>query len=52
MTRGGNGCTALTSPIVATTIAAQGIITWAFPLVVFLGVLFWYLRRLLDRYPE
>jgi hypothetical protein len=43
---------ALTSPLVAASIAAQGIITWAFPLVVFLGVLFWYLLRLRDRFPE
>ena len=43
---------ALTQSILATSIAAQGIITWAFPLVVFLGVLFWYLMRLRDRFPE
>ena len=43
---------ALTSPMVATSIAAQGIITWAFPLVVFLGVLLWFLLRLRDRHPE
>jgi hypothetical protein len=43
---------ALTPLIIATSIAAQGIITWAFPLVVFLGVLFWYLLRLRDRFPE
>lgn len=42
----------LTTSILATSIAAQGIITWAFPLVVFLGVLFWYLMRLRDRFPE
>jgi hypothetical protein len=43
---------ALTSTIVATSIAAQGIITWAFPLFVFLAVLIWYLLRLRDRFPE
>jgi hypothetical protein len=43
---------ALTPSILATSIAAQGIITWAFPLVVLLGVLFWYLMRLRDRFPE
>jgi hypothetical protein len=42
----------LTSPIVATSVAAQGIITWAFPLVVFLAVLIWYLLRLMDRFRE
>jgi hypothetical protein len=43
---------ALTAPMVATSIAAQGIITWVLPLVVFLAVLFWYLLKLRDRYPE
>jgi hypothetical protein len=43
---------ALTSQILATSVAAQGVITWAFPLVVFLVVLFWYLLRLRDHFPE
>jgi hypothetical protein len=42
----------LTSTLVATSVAAQGIITWALPLVVFLAVLIWYLLQLMDRFRE
>jgi hypothetical protein len=43
---------ALTPPIVATSIVAQGVLTWAVPLIVFLVVLFWYLMLLRNRHPE
>lgn len=43
---------ALTSPTVATSVVAQGVLTWAVPLFVFLAVLFWYLLVLRRRHPE
>jgi hypothetical protein len=43
---------ALTPPTVATSIVAEGILTWAIPLGVFLAVLLWYLLLLRARHPE
>jgi hypothetical protein len=43
---------ALTPPILATSIVAQGVLTWALPLFVFLAVLLWYVLLLRSRHPE
>jgi uncharacterized membrane protein (DUF485 family) len=38
--------------LLATSIEAEGILTWAIPLGVFLAVLAWYLLLLRRRHPE
>ncbi len=38
--------------LIAVSIVAQGILTWAIPLGVFLAVLLWYLLLLRRRHPE
>ena len=38
--------------IIAITVAGQGVLTWAIPLVVFLAVLVWYMMLLIRRFPE
>jgi hypothetical protein len=40
------------SPLIAVSTVAQGILTWAIPLGVFLAVLLWYLLLLRRRHPE
>jgi hypothetical protein len=37
---------------IAISTAAQGVLTWAIPLFVFLAVLAWYLLLLRRRHPE
>jgi hypothetical protein len=43
---------ALLTPIVSTSVVAQGILTWAIPLVVLIALLVWYLLLLRSRHPE
>jgi hypothetical protein len=38
--------------LIAISTVAQGILTWAIPLAVFLAVLLWYLLLLRRRHPE
>jgi hypothetical protein len=38
--------------LIAISVAAEGILTWAIPLGVFLAVLAWYLLLLRRRHPE
>jgi hypothetical protein len=38
--------------LIAVSTVAQGILTWAIPLGVFLAVLLWYLVLLRRRHPE
>jgi hypothetical protein len=40
------------SRLIAVSTVAQGILTWAIPLGVFLAVLLWYLLLLRRRHPE
>jgi len=39
-------------PTLATSLLVEGILTWAIPLAVFLGVLFWYLLILRRHHPR
>jgi hypothetical protein len=39
-------------PVLALSVAGQGILTWAIPLGVFLAVLIWYMLLLRRRHPE
>ena len=43
---------ALLTPIVATSVVAEGILTWAVPLAVLIAVLTWYVLLLRRRHPE
>jgi hypothetical protein len=43
---------ALLTPIVSTSVVAEGILTWALPLVVLIAVLIWYVLLLRRRHPE
>ncbi len=43
---------ALLSPVVATSVVAQGILTWAMPLAVLIAVVIWYVLLLRGRHPE
>ena len=38
--------------MIATSTVAQGVLTWAIPLFVFLAVLAWYMLVLRRRHPE
>ncbi len=42
----------LTPSVLATSPLVEGILTWAIPLAVFLGVLFWYVLLLRRHYPQ
>jgi hypothetical protein len=42
----------LTLPTVATSTFAEGLLTWALPLAVFLAVLLWYVLLLRRRHPK
>lgn len=42
----------LISPILSTSPAVQGLLTWAIPLAVFLAVLLWYVLVLRRHHPE
>jgi hypothetical protein len=39
-------------PTLATSLLVDGILTWAFPLAVFLAVLLWYLLTLRRHHPQ
>jgi hypothetical protein len=41
-----------TTPLIATSVFVQGVLTWAFPLVVFLAVLAWYFVLIRRRHPN
>lgn len=43
---------ALLTPIVSTSVVAEGILTWALPLAVLIAVLIWYVLLLRRRHPE
>jgi hypothetical protein len=40
------------SPLIALSTFGQGVLTWAFPLIVFLAVLAWYVVLVRRRHPE
>jgi hypothetical protein len=42
----------LLTPVVATSVVAQGILTWAIPLAVLIALVIWYLLLLRRRHPE
>jgi hypothetical protein len=42
----------LTTPIAATSLLVQGILSWALPLAVFLAVLLWYVLMLRRHHPQ
>jgi hypothetical protein len=43
---------ALMTPIVATSVTAEGILTWAMPLGVLIALVIWYVLLLRRRHPE
>jgi hypothetical protein len=43
---------ALMRPIVATSVAAEGLLTWAIPLGVLIALVIWYVLLLRRRHPE
>jgi hypothetical protein len=43
---------ALLTPTVATSVVAQGILTWAMPLGVLIALVVWYMLMLRRRHPE
>ena len=42
----------LAQPTLATSPVVEGILTWAIPLAVFLGVLLWYVLMLRRHHPQ
>jgi len=43
---------ALLSPIVSTSVVAEGILTWAMPLAVLIALVIWYVLLVRRRHPE
>ena len=43
---------ALMRPIVSTSVAVEGILTWAIPLGVLIALVIWYVLLLRRRHPE
>jgi hypothetical protein len=43
---------ALLTPIVSTSVVAEGILTWAIPLAVLIALVVWYVLLVRRRHPE